>query len=65
LDERLGKVTVLKGLTHVPIEVDGGINDQTILKAKGAGADRFVSTSFVTQSDDPQDHFNLLTKLVG
>lgn len=35
------------------IEVDGGIDPQTIVKAKGAGADIAVVGSFITRSEDP------------
>ncbi len=35
------------------IEVDGGIDSQTIVKAKGAGADIAVVGSFITRSEDP------------
>ncbi len=44
------------------IEVDGGINDQTIIAAKNAGANRFVSTSFIFNSPNPEAQFNLLKK---
>ncbi len=46
----------------LPIEVDGGINDQTIVKAKNAGATRFASTTFIFGNNNPQGQFNLLTK---
>lgn len=42
------------------IEIDGGINDQTILLAIQAGATRFVSTSFIFNNKDPQSQFNSL-----
>lgn len=45
------------------VEIDGGINDQTILLAKNAGATRFVSTSFLFNNQDPQAQFNLLKTL--
>lgn len=35
------------------IEIDGGINDQTIIQAKNAGATRFVSTSFLFKDLSP------------
>lgn len=71
--EYLKKVEMLKrakypeGIQHDPstssglaIEIDGGINDQTILLAKNAGANRFVTTSFVFNSQNPQGQYDLL-----
>ena len=36
----------------LPIEVDGGINHETIILAEKAGASRFVATSAIFKSDD-------------
>src|ERR1035437_2855123 len=47
MPERLEKVKAFRAKTNIPIEVDGGINDTTILLAKEAGATRFVATSFI------------------
>jgi len=44
------------------IEVDGGINDKTILPAKDEGANRFVSTSFIFNGQDATSQFALLKK---
>lgn len=47
------------------IEVDGGINDKTIVEAKNAGATRFVANSFIFNplaDSSPQEQFNLLKK---
>lgn len=43
-----------------PIEVDGGINDQTILLAKDAGVNRFVATSFLFALENPKSQFEKL-----
>lgn len=48
-----------------PIEVDGGITDQTILEAKHAGATRFVSTSFLFGAADPKKQFEILSQLIA
>lgn len=48
-----------------PIEVDGGINDKTIVLAKKAGATRFISTSFLFGGDDPKTQYEILTGLVN
>ncbi|MDO8599833.1 MAG: ribulose-phosphate 3-epimerase, partial [bacterium] len=47
-----------------PIEVDGGINDQTIKLAKEAGANRFVATSFIFK-EDPKKQYQLLHHIVN
>ncbi len=43
------------------IEVDGGINDKTILEARAAGATRFVTTSFLFGAD-PHKQYEFLQK---
>jgi len=63
--ENLKKVDAIKRLRElIPIEVDGGINDKTILVAKSAGVDRFVSTSFIFGADPlaggAKEQYNLL-----
>jgi|SRR3989344_9048129 len=64
----LEKIKILRSAQNDPsagsglaIEVDGGINDETIIQAKNAGANRFVSTSFLFK-DNPQNQFDLLKK---
>jgi len=59
IDDYLNKVKQIKDKTLIPIEVDGGINDQTILKAKESGADRFVATSFIFK-ETPQEQYKIL-----
>lgn len=49
----------------LPIEIDGGVNDNTIVEAKQAGATRFVSTGFLFGSTNPASQFELLEKAVG
>ncbi|MEK7517739.1 MAG: hypothetical protein AAB583_04265 [Patescibacteria group bacterium] len=51
------------------VEVDGGINNQTIIQAKNAGATRFVANSFIFKTDSSdalsaESKFNLLHNLV-
>lgn len=67
--EYLKKIRMLKSTLHdkskAPIiEVDGGINDETIVLAKNAGARRFVSTSFIFNNRKPSSQFNLLKTLI-
>lgn len=45
------------------VEIDGGINEKTILLAKEAGASRFISTSCLFDSQNPQNQYNLLKAL--
>ncbi|MDP3987921.1 MAG: hypothetical protein Q8P80_02145 [Candidatus Levybacteria bacterium] len=47
----------------VSIEVDGGINDQTIKLARDAGANRFSATSFIYK-EDPKTQFQKLNSLI-
>ncbi|MBI4096775.1 MAG: hypothetical protein HY425_03615 [Candidatus Levybacteria bacterium] len=63
--EYLKKVEMLRPFDSaqgrfLPIEIDGGINDQTIIQAKNAGANRFVSASFIFNAQNPQEQYNLL-----
>lgn len=44
----------------IPIEVDGGTNDETTLQSCQAGATRFVATSFLYKSDNPYAQFQTL-----
>lgn len=48
----------------VDIEVDGGINEKTILLAKEAGANCFIANSYLFKSSDPKENFNKLSRLV-
>lgn len=59
MDEILYKIEALRDLKkenqfHYLISVDGGIDAETVLKVKEAGADMVVSGSYVTRSDDYQ-----------
>lgn len=47
------------------IGVDGGINDQTIVLAKNAGATRFIANSFILKARNPQEQYNLLKNKIG
>lgn len=61
----LKKVEELRIKTSIPIEVDGGINDETIKGAFDAGATRFVATSFIHDHDNPLEQFNILQGKLG
>lgn len=52
-------------LRVLPIEVDGGINDRTIVEAKEAGATRFITTSFLFGGEDPKKQYETLVNLIN
>jgi ribulose-phosphate 3-epimerase len=64
MDDRLDKIRHLRKLTNVPIEVDGGVSDKTIDKAKAAGATRFVSTSHIFHSENPAERYKHLEEII-
>jgi ribose 5-phosphate isomerase B len=49
----------------LPIAVDGGVNADTIVKLKVAGANRFAPGSFVSKSLNPVASYKHLTELIG
>lgn len=59
VEKNLDKIKTAREKSFIPIEVDGGINDQTIPKAKESGADRFVATSFIFKGT-PQEQYKIL-----
>lgn len=66
MQERLDKVKKIREQNKfLSIEVDGGINDQTILTAKNAGATRFATTSFLFNSEDPGKQYQILQEKLG
>jgi ribulose-phosphate 3-epimerase len=65
LPELLEKVKAIREKApQLPIEVDGGINDKTIVSAREKGATRFVTTSFLFGAKDPRRQYELLRNLV-
>lgn len=61
--QTLVKITELRKKTQIDIEIDGGINDTTLLGSKRNGANRFVVTSFIFESIDPMQSYEKLTTL--
>lgn len=55
---------IKKKYEFLPVEVDGGINDKTILMAKEAGANRFVATSHLFSSEHIEEEFTRLTSSI-
>jgi ribulose-phosphate 3-epimerase len=63
-EDAMVKVRELRERTDIAIEVDGGINDRTIHIAKTVGANRFVATSFLFDSEkSPQEQLKLLNEV--
>lgn len=61
LPSALEKVKVLRRkFPHLNIAVDGGINAETIVDAKQAGANRFAVNSAVFHTPDPANAFEVL-----
>ena len=59
----LKKVSEIRNLSEdLVIEVDGGITDETIRLAAEAGANYFVSGSYIVKNERPQDAINELKK---
>lgn len=56
---------LVKPFDGFPIEVDGGINEETIVKAKQAGVTRFVVTSSLFDSEDPGGQFEKLSQVIS
>ena len=50
---------------HVPIQVDGGIDEETIAGAREAGATLFVAGSAIFGSDDPASAYRRLARAVA
>ncbi|HVZ58342.1 MAG TPA: hypothetical protein VG935_01145 [Patescibacteria group bacterium] len=64
MPEKLDKVKKLVEVADfVPIEVDGGVNDVTLLEGRKAGATRFVTTSYLFGASDPQVAYQTLLKV--
>ncbi|MBI2041996.1 MAG: ribulose-phosphate 3-epimerase [Candidatus Nealsonbacteria bacterium] len=65
LPETLEKVRQLRKLKpDLNIEVDGGITPETIKMALEAGANLFVSGSYIFNSQNPQEAIRILSNLI-
>lgn len=65
LPEVLTKITKLRQIRpELDIEVDGGIKPETIVRVDQAGANLFVSGSYLIKSDNMQDRINALYKMI-
>lgn len=59
------KVAQVRAMTDAPIEVDGGIDDQTIAAVHRAGADTFVTGSYLAKSADKAEAIRRLRLACG
>lgn len=60
-EERLEKIKTFRANNeYLPIEVDGGINDETIEIAAAVGVNRFVTTGFLFGLGTPEEQYKLL-----
>lgn len=65
LPEVMGKITKLRKMKpDLDIEVDGGISPETIEMVDEAGANLFVSGSYLVKSDNMQDRINILYRMI-
>jgi ribulose-phosphate 3-epimerase len=65
LPEVMGKIEKLRQMKpELDIEVDGGIRPETIELVDEAGANLFVSGSYLIKSDNILDRINILHKMI-
>lgn len=70
MDEMLPKIAAARRASddlggRIAVQVDGGVNSETILRAAEAGADTFVAGSAVYSADDPEAAIAGLRHLAG
>lgn len=66
LPETLDKIRRLRKLQpELDIEVDGGINPDTIEQVNEAGANMFVSGSYIVKADNILERINILKNKIG
>lgn len=53
IEKCLDKVRYARSKTTMPIQIDGGVDPTTIRRAYDAGADVFVTGSFLARAEDP------------
>lgn len=62
--EKIRNAKNLIGSSGAKIEIDGGISDSTIRKGVEAGADFFVASSYLFQSEDIREQIEKLNLLI-
>ncbi|MEK7186223.1 MAG: hypothetical protein AAB675_02580 [Patescibacteria group bacterium] len=65
VQEILSKIEKIKNKTFIPIEIDGGINLENIVKAKESGVSRFVITSSIFNGSESENYNKLKSKILG
>ena len=67
MPDALGRIETLRSLLPegVRVQVDGGINADTIVRARASGADLFVAGSAVFWRDDPAAAYSELVALAA
>jgi ribulose-phosphate 3-epimerase len=67
MDEMLPKIEAIRQMLRDDqrLEVDGGINDRTILRCRDAGADVFVAGNTIFAADDPGGAVRQLQQAIG
>ena len=65
MEQPLEKVKQILEKVSLPIELDGGINDETIEVGAACGATRFVVTSFLFGFESPEKQYQLLMEKLG
>ena len=65
MPDALGRISQLRVLVDVPIQVDGGVGEDNIGALRGAGASLFVAGSSVFGADDPAEAYARLTAAVA
>jgi ribulose-phosphate 3-epimerase len=65
LSNNLNKIKEIKKINpKTKVIIDGGINPETIVKAKKSGGDYFVSGSYIHTAENPQLAINSLIKAI-
>jgi len=66
LPSTLKKVKEIRKLNHkIDIEVDGSVNEETVLDMKDAGANRFVLGSYLQDSGDVKESWKAIKKVAS
>jgi ribulose-phosphate 3-epimerase len=64
--EHLKKIEAIKSKNkEIKIEIDGGVNSDTIVRAKESGATRFVANSFIFRSKESRSQYTLLNSKIS
>lgn len=64
LPEVLEKIKKIREKSQIAIEIDGGINTETLANAKSGGANRFVATSAIFNDKDQMEAYEKLLSLL-